>query len=1107
MDFYKTLSKLLKIADELEESKNISNASIPEIQRKIQPFLENLKYILKYQIKNEERNNFRRYFITYLNRIIMTFLNLSSNNEKNEIYYLLKKIYNNKDIQNIFNQQENLINFNLENNKNRNERNYNNYQNNCTYNTNSSKEVSKYDIILNTNESELCQSKYYYAKQYMNNINLLQNRNTINNNMIKNNHPQNIASNQNNINNVDNNNAEIYSERNEYIQFNLNKEKVCLNEKMKVPESPEIIQRYQNNFNNNKYRRDNWRNIKLTNGYINNYNNYTGKYNLYYNNQNFYNNKAKIRQKTMKKYRNEKDIKSIGITVKNDFIEKKNSNKKNSIIIENEKTDNNLNSLKNEKKEKQNNNNRKINANTQNKYEKEIDKLYQELFKGSISQYFINSIINKNNINNFNRICPSVFDLVENSKQEYIDQIYKEKITTLVCLLFYFAKGQRTKINDCIFKSDLEIDKKLFKYLKQTILIPNNSKVIDFSANKINYFSKNFCKNLLLENTNEDKHIIFSIYTFLIITRCLRKSSKENEKKFFDELLEKEYIISFKLHFILKHQEFYKAISDDFINIYHGLNFINVFYTEIFLENNENNRIMKDEQINKYIFGKNKFILSFDKNSSFEIKALFSKIDNEIYEEVMEKINHFFYINEYDYNDVNDLIYYSTNNLINKDSNFILNLVEHVCEKNRYIYNNFNKYKDNLINLEYEIFNYGKNILSKKKNSKIEKYSINEAQKNVFDSLLNKINEKINPKYKNKFELFPYGSITQFLGGNSSDIDIYLHIKNDKIKEDREKINLIYALEKTIENIIKYSPKVVISKRLCLISFKYVTHKDSKKTDFDISLMGFCPYIHSTLLRAYSLMDPRFSLLAITLKRFLAIIKLKNYENKQDFLNSFSWMILLITFLQDIIKPQILPKILSDENNYISNIPIPYAKYNEKNIVKTYEFFIKNVKEENTLVPFCLNDNNLLKKIYQKKIQNKEKNNLSCAEIFLYFLEFIIYYFKCDSVYANCSVENEAYESMYYIMNNNNLTKNKIDERFRGYFKGKYCKAKNLKNNKITKDGFILIRDPFDPYYNPAHTLRNGNYKIFLETLKNGYSSLLQNGNEIFHPVNYFKNQ
>ena len=54
----------------------------------------------------------------------------------------------------------------------------------------------------------------------------------------------------------------------------------------------------------------------------------------------------------------------------------------------------------------------------------------------------------------------------------------------------------------------------------------------------------------------------------------------------------------FKIHFILEHQELCNAISDDFIDFYNGLQFINVLYSEIFSENNEQKIIMRaDENI------------------------------------------------------------------------------------------------------------------------------------------------------------------------------------------------------------------------------------------------------------------------------------------------------------------------------------------------------------------------------------------------------------------------------------------------------------------------------------------------------------------------------
>ena len=509
------------------------------------------------------------------------------------------------------------------------------------------------------------------------------------------------------------------------------------------------------------------------------------------------------------------------------------------------------------------------------------------------------------------------------------------------------------------------------------------------------------------------------------------------------------------------------------------------------MENESNeNKIIKLEN-DRYVFGKDKFVLS-DYNYDFNINSLFLAKDNEIYAEVMKKIEYFYQIDKYNSNCINDLIYYSSNKYGNNQDNFLLNLVEHEIEKINYIYNNFDTYKNNLIKIEKQIYEFGKrtlNLNERNGNKSIFRYNINEQQKKVYEDLLYIIERNIDKKYEGKFKLYPYGSVTQFLGGQSSDIDIYLDINN--IGNNNDKIQFFLNLKDIIYNNIDRSVRNIISTRLCLIKFKYYT------TDFDISLMGFCPYLHSVLLRTYSLMDSRFPLLAITIKKFIELINIKSIDNKIDYLNSFSWMILLITFLQDIIKPRILPKILSHSNISLTNYPIQYGQNTGKYYTKVIYSFIDNIKEENTMLPETLSNSKISFQIYEKDIKNeKETNNLSCSEIFLQFLEFIIYYFKSDSVYVNCSIENEGYESIYNILNyyDNNVEVNRIDSRFSEYFKTKYCKAKNYPDNKKTRDGLILIRDPLDPHYNPAQSLRVGCYKTFIENIKFGYLNLLKYG-------------
>ena len=96
-----------------------------------------------------------------------------------------------------------------------------------------------------------------------------------------------------------------------------------------------------------------------------------------------------------------------------------------------------------------------------------------------------------------------------------------------------------------------------------------------------------------------------------------------------------------------------------------------------------------------------------------------------------------------------------------------------------------------------------------------------------------------------------------------------------------------------------------VTTRLCLFTFEY------RKVKIDLNFYGICSVLGSSLLREYSLYDARLSILGVTLKSVIKKYKIKNTDNMKNYLNSFSWMLLLITFLQDVIDPPVLPKLLS----------------------------------------------------------------------------------------------------------------------------------------------------------------------------------------------------
>ena len=1152
MEFYEHLTKVLSQYNEIEQIENQKKIDQSRKEKNYKKFIKRLIAFNNCKNETEESRLFKLYYIEYLKEYIENSISFCSPDEKKVIEILINNEANSQEKNKIGNE-------NKDNNENFNNNVFNDYS--LLKSSNSNIEDNKSNINLDNNNPQFNfnkNAKEYVPKKYRNkvsynnnnNINIHQSINAnlfndnsnifVNSNFNNFNNFQNNAFNLNNSEEINNKNGQIFNEKNNNnINFNKiqedkeskeNKENNISKKNVKNGNENEIdqlnVNRIENNNNLNNYNnqvkfdqnifRDIKSNLPFYNqNRVNNNNiknNFVNEINGKLNNDNDnynYNNKIMENQKKIDNsnyFENNYNEKHILIKVDSDQSSlSTHSNNTNifdiynysDVISNNNNKSNDKSKIsKNNKPKKNNQKNGKVFANPAEEYEKKIDDIYNEFFNQNFSQFIINSLTNNKS---FNNVCARLFSMVNQNKIEYIRQDKKEKLITLICALYPFSKGQKSKIdNDEIFRVNKN-DKILIKYLRTNILMLNDPKnIFSFNQKKFENFMKDFYINLSLPNIVNDngKDYLFSLYTFFVMARNLRDNCQNYiDKSFFDKLLEKEYLISFKLHFILEHQEFYNSISDDFIEIYNGLLFIKIFYDGIFKENESNeNKIIKWEN-DKYVFGKDKFVLSNYYN--FDINSLFLEKDNQIYSEVMKKIEYFYQIDKYNSNSINDLIYYSSNKYGNKESNFILNLVEHETEKINFIYNNFDKYKNNLIKIEEQIYMFGKttlNLNERNDNKSIFRYTINEEQKNVFKDLLSDINYKICSKYKGKFQFYPYGSVTQFLGGKSSDIDIYLDIKD--IKENKEKIYFFSELEQLIRKIgVNKSVNTIISTRLCVIKFKY--RAESSTTDFDISLMGFCPYLHSLILRTYSLMDSRFPLLAITLKKFIELIEIKSLENKPDYLNSFSWMILLITFLQDIIKPRILPKILSHPNISIINYPIQYGQNTGRYYTKFIASFINNIKEETTQLPETLSNSKISFQIYEEEIKNKEeKNDLSCSEIFLQFLEFIIYYFKSDSVYVNCSIENEGYESMYNILNyyDDKTEVNRNDPRFSDYFKNKYCKSKYYPDNKRTRDGLILIRDPLDPHYNPAQSLRVGCYKTFIENLKFGYLNLLKHG-------------
>ena len=724
------------------------------------------------------------------------------------------------------------------------------------------------------------------------------------------------------------------------------------------------------------------------------------------------------------------------------------------------------------------------------------------------------SFIKEGDNTKFNSKYMELKELINN--KEKMKTKYKDKIITLMCILFPFCTRDQKRF---IYESDIN-DEKLEIYLHETLLYFDDkdtnekykkiSEILNNIPKKYDKEKKNynldliFDKNLFLNSKEE----LMLLYQFLVIYKSFGAKSAKNTKTFDSRFyLSHFYFISFKIYFILTHQELYPCITDEIFDIFEKLLFMKIFYKNAFSHKLENPYIIskmktKNKDNEEIGYKYNNFILG--KPKDINIEDLFDKDELELNEEIIRTLSNFYKI---DKDKGIDLLYFSNNPELDRNKNqynFIINIIDLLYIKRNMILHENDKFKGNLLNLEKDI-HQKVSFLFKKDNQEgyCSKFAMNSKLKRIYSYLIKELIEELKNRSEKKsgiklenINFYPIGSTAEFLYKNEDDLNIYLDIH--KLNTSQKK-NILHDIKHYLRE--KYSASKKINKDNCIFYFKY------EETFVSLIVLGNGPYIHSLLFREYALMDPRFPIVAIALKIFLKQIGIKTNTNnnsmpKDSFLNTYSFMSLLVAFLQDIISPPILPKILSDKNSQLISKGIPYiSELNEKKI----NTFVDSIKFTNIHLPKSIFKKEELKKIYTEQIGNN-KNNLSCAEIFLHFLEFLIFYFKFDTLYVNSSLDYEGFDSMNNLINEDDdnedtlKEKNPNDINFKEYFKKNYyTKRKDKEEKEIDKEkGLFLIRDPVNPFHNSASSLNNKKknlYQNFFFKLKKGYIKLLKKGN------------
>ena len=681
---------------------------------------------------------------------------------------------------------------------------------------------------------------------------------------------------------------------------------------------------------------------------------------------------------------------------------------------------------------------------------REKENKLKEMTNKTIIDYFEIFYSDNNEKEKFNDIYMNTKDLIDN--YDKFESKIKEKILTFICIIFPFCTKEQKKN---LSKINIE-DENIKKFLLQTLLFFEEKyklyKILILIPTKNTKKTERLeIKNDLLIKLDSD---LFALYQFMIIYRSLNTKKEKNKKTFDNRFYMIDfYFISSKIYYILSHYKLYPNISDDILFISKRMLFIKKFYSSAFTKKIEEPYIIS--MINKF---ENEY-----KEYSINqiINEIFDKEEKIINDNVIKYIKHFYKIN-----DESDLLYYSNNKLFKKMKikyNFVENITNIIYLKHNSINNEDNmKIKEILNCLE-------RNIREKYLNKKKEK----EKNKNQIKKIYNELTEEIIEYFKkekienlNFIKFYPIELLSPFLSNNELENELIIIFDIFKLN-NYYRNNILNKLENFLTD--KYKAK----KELNTNNFKF----DFKSKKINIIICGYSLYIQSIIFRAYSLIDERFLILNLTLYRFLKKIDLVEKNNKCS--EGLFFQYLLIAFLQDIIKPPILPKILSKDILNVQKIPFEFDSKEKK-----YKYKCMHI-------PKIIFDKEKMKNIYDETI-GTNKNKISCAEIFLLFLEFIIFYYKFDSIYTDISKDYEGFNSINNLINqlyideedNNYENINPNNIYFEEYFYDKYSQ-----NND---DNIILIKTSVEPFH--VSSLNKNNFQKFYEKIKKGYEILINSG-------------
>lgn len=252
----------------------------------------------------------------------------------------------------------------------------------------------------------------------------------------------------------------------------------------------------------------------------------------------------------------------------------------------------------------------------------------------------------------------------------------------------------------------------------------------------------------------------------------------------------------------------------------------------------------------------------------------------------------------------------------------------------------------------------------------------------------------------------PYGSYMNNFLIDSGDIDICIVPKCgilefstylEKIKEKILKLN--YGEHKLTHHNSRY------------MLLKVMDHQT--KFVIDITVHNMLPILNTNLIRLYSLFDQRFHILGLYLKHWVKINKIHGAAD--NYLSSYALLLMLISFLQNVVEPRVLPNLQKIEMREAS---YEYIQNGETIKINTYyEEDVQKIRH------------------YMKNVNNGKENKDNAITLLVKFLEYYSYYFN--------------------------------------HYDQKVSITKDIKESlkKKTDNVAFSIEDPFDPTHNPGKSM------------------------------------